>query len=155
MYQSEAPRLARYFELRFRGREDPDDLVQELFVRLAAGRPFEELRDPTGYLTRIMRNLLIDRNRKLRNVPGFIPMDGIEPAVPPDQTHEIEMRQTRDRYRHAVDGLPPRTRQVFLLHRVEEQSVRTIAEQLGISTRTVEWHIAQAVLRIGKALEAE
>ncbi|MCW2338179.1 RNA polymerase sigma-70 factor (ECF subfamily) [Sphingobium sp. B2D3A] len=155
MYRSEAPRLARYFQLRFQGREDPDDLVQELFARLAAGRPFEELRDPTGYLKRIMRNFLIDRNRRQRGVPGFVPMDGIEPAVPPEQAHEIEMKQTRERYRAAVDALPPRTREVFLMHRVEEQSVKIIAERLGISTRTVEWHLAQAIIRIGQALERE
>jgi len=155
MYRSEAPRLARYFQLRFRGREDPDDLVQELFMRLAAGRPFEELNDPTGYLKRIMRNLLIDRNRRLGRVPGFVPMDGIDPAVPPEQCHEMEMTQMRERYRAAVEALPPRTRDVFLLHRVDEVSVKIIADRLGISTRTVEWHIAQAVLRIGEALDRE
>jgi len=153
MYRSEAPRLVRYFQMRFRGREDPDDLVQEIFARLVAGRPFEELRDPTGYLKRIMRNLLIDRNHKQQRAPGFVPMEGIEPAVPPDQAYEIEMTQAREQYRAAVETLPPRTKEVFLMHRVEEHSVKTIAEHLGISTRTVEWHIAQAVLRISKALD--
>lgn len=153
MYRKESPRLARYFKVRFRGIEDPDDLVQEVFTRLAAGRPFGELRDPQRYLKRILRNFLIDRNRKNRTAPGFISMEGVEPSVPPDQAHAIEVKQMREQYRFAVDALPPRTREVFLLHRVEELSVKVIAERLGISTRTVEWHIGEAILRIGKALE--
>jgi len=153
MYREESPRLARYFKARFRGTEDPDDLVQEVFARLAAGRPFGELRDPRGYLRRILRNFLIDRNRKSRNAPGLVSMDGVEPSIPPDQMHAIEVTQMRQQYRFAVDALPPRTREVFLLHRVQELSVKMIAERLGISTRTVEWHISEAVLRIGKALE--
>ncbi len=56
----------------------------------------------------------------------------------------------RERYRLAIDGLPPRTKEVYLLHRVEELGYRQIAEQLGISTRTVEWHVAEAIVRIGK-----
>lgn len=153
MYREESPRLARYFKARFRGTEDPDDLVQEVFTRLAAGRPFGELRDPQGYLKRILRNFLIDRNRKIRNAPGFVSMEGVEPSVPPDQAHAIEVKQMREQYRSAVDALPPRTREVFLMHRVEELSVKVIAERLGISTRTVEWHIGEAILKIGKALE--
>lgn len=152
VYRTEAPRLARYFKFRFRGQEDPDDLVQDVFARLAAGRPLAELRDPEGYFKRTLRNFLIDRNRKRRRQPIFTSMEGVEPGMEPDQAHAIEVKQMQELYRAAVDALPPRTREVFLLHRVEELSVKVIARQLGISTRTVEWHIGEAILRIGKAL---
>lgn len=152
VYRTEAPRLAQYFKFRFRGLEDPEDLVQDVFARLAAGRPMSELRDPQGYFKRILRNFLIDRNRKRGRQPGFVSMDGIEPSKEPDQAHAIEVSQMQEQYRAAVDALPPRTKEVFLLHRVEELSVKTIAERLGISTRTVEWHIGEAIFRIGKAL---
>ena len=58
----------------------------------------------------------------------------------------------RERYRVAIDGLPPRTKEVYLLHRVEELGYRQIAEQLSISIRTVEWHVAEAIVRIGKTI---
>lgn len=155
VYRAQAPGLARYFRARFRGTEDPDDLVHEVFARLASVKSFDELRDPRAYLSRILRNFLIDRKRRLDKLPGLVGLDGIDPAVAPDQSHEIEVTQMRERYRIAVDTLPPRTRQVFLLHRAEERSVKIIAEELGISTRTVEWHLAEAILRIGEALERE
>jgi RNA polymerase sigma-70 factor (ECF subfamily) len=155
VYRAQAPGLARYFRARFRGQEDPDDMVQDLFARLAAGRPLRELRNPQAYFKRILRNYLIDRNRRLRRAPLMLPLDGVQPAVPPDQSHAIEVKQLQDRYRAGVDALPPRTREVFLMHRVEETSVKAIADQLGISSRTVEWHLAQAIMKIGEVLERE
>ncbi|WP_447725555.1 RNA polymerase sigma factor [Sphingomonas koreensis] len=155
IYRAQAPGLARYFRARFRGTEDPDDLVQEVFTRLAGGKPVAELRDPQAYLKRILRNLLITRKRRLDRRPLFVGLEGIEPAIPPDQSHAIELSEMQERYRACVDALPPRTREVFLLHRAEELKVKVIAERLGISSRTVEWHIAQAILRLGEALERE
>ena len=63
-----------------------------------------------------------------------------------------ELNEMRERYRVAVDGLSPRTKEVYLLHRAEELGYRQIAEQLNISIRTVEWHVAEAIVRIGKSI---
>src|SRR3546814_6380419 len=72
----------------------------------------------------------------------------------PDAT--AELNQMRERYRLAVDGLPPRTKEVYLLHRVEELGYRQIAEQLSISIRTVrsEEHTSelQSLMRISYAV---
>jgi len=155
IYRAQAPGLARYIRARFRGAEDPQDLVQEIFTRFAGGRPIAELRDPEAYLKRILRNFLITRKKRLDRHPTFVSLDGVEPAIPPAQAHAIELSDMHARYRACVDALPPRTREVFLLHRAEELGVKRIAEQLGISSRTVEWHIAQAIRRLGEALERE
>jgi DNA-binding NarL/FixJ family response regulator len=40
----------------------------------------------------------------------------------------------------------PRTREVFLMHRIEGLRCREIASRLGISQRSVEKHIARAAL---------
>jgi RNA polymerase sigma-70 factor (ECF subfamily) len=59
----------------------------------------------------------------------------------------------QDRYREIVATLPNRMREVFLLHRVDELGYKEIAAHLGISVRTVEWHIAEAIIRISKGLD--
>jgi RNA polymerase sigma factor (sigma-70 family) len=45
----------------------------------------------------------------------------------------------------AIAALPPRTREVFVLHRFEEMTCNGIAEQLGISVSAVEKHIMKAL----------
>lgn len=154
VYRTEAPRLLQYFRRRLRGADDPRDLVQEAFARLIGSAPAGMLRNPEAYLQRIARNMLIDRSRKRSGKIIHVPIsDGAEIPVLPDQSYAIEADDMKRLYLNAVEALPPRTRQVFLLHRVDELSYKVIAEDLGLSIRTVEWHIAEAIMRIGTALK--
>jgi RNA polymerase sigma factor (sigma-70 family) len=155
VYRSEAPRLARFLRKRLPRTEDPQDFVQEAFARLAGSSPNSLLRNPEAYLQRIVRNLLIDRSRRAIKVQYVELGDDLGVAVAPDQAHEIEASDTRRLYRTAVDALPARTREVFLLSRVEDIGYKEIAARLGISIRTVEWHVAEAIVRIEKALARE
>lgn len=154
IYRAEAPRLVRMVRGKLRNPEESQELVHDAFVQFAASRPDGPLRKPEAYLQRIVRNLLINRSKRLAKRPVHLPItDWTEIAAPPEQATAIELTQMRDQYRAIVATLPPRTREVFLLHRVEDLQYSEIAERLEISVRTVEWHVAQAIFRIGKALE--
>ena len=128
--------------------------MHDAFVRLASANPPDTPRSPEAYLQRIVRNLLLDRAKRAANRHEHVPIEpDMDLAVPPDQSYAIEADDVKRQYREAVAALPPRTREVFLLHRVDEVGYADIAEQLGISIGTVRWHMAQAILRIGEALE--
>jgi RNA polymerase sigma factor (sigma-70 family) len=153
MYRARAGMLRRYLRGRFRGSDEGEDLVQDTFLRLASQGSLARIKNPDAYLKRTLRNLLIDRARRAKARPTLVGMEGNEPSVRADQADGLEYAEMRVRYRAIVEQLPPRTREVFLLHRVEDCSVKDIAARLEISTRTVEWHVAQAILRIGAALD--
>ncbi|MDQ8757410.1 sigma-70 family RNA polymerase sigma factor [Sphingosinicella sp. LHD-64] len=154
LYRDQAPQLRRRLVARLRSTEEASDLVQEAFARLLGARALGTLRAPEAFLNRIVRNLLIDRARQRGRSAPHLPIDvEAEIAVRPTQADGIELDQMRTRYRAAVAALPPRTREVFTLHRVEELSYKAIAQRLGISVRTVEWHVAEAIVRIGKGLD--
>lgn len=156
LYRREAPRLRRYFHARVGRSDEVGDLVQEAFTRLAGRRLPGPLKNPAAYLQRIARNLLVDRSRRHAAAPPFVDVgnDGLpEVAVAPDQGCDLEAEQMMTAYERAVEALPPRTREVFLLHRLGELSYQEIADRLAISPRTVEWHIAEALLRIRRALD--
>jgi RNA polymerase sigma factor (sigma-70 family) len=154
LYREQAPRLRRRINAQLRSSEDANDLVQDAFARLLNAGARQALRTPEAFLNRIIRNLLIDRSRRLAHRLPHEPIDNANaPAVRATQEDAIELAQTRDRYLAAVAALPERMRQVFILHRVEGLGYREIAARLGISGRTVEWHIAEAIVRIGKELE--
>ncbi len=154
LYREQAPRLRRWLDARLRSSEEANDLVQDAFTRLLGSGARDGLRQPEAFLNRIVRNLLIDRSRRVSNRTPHVPIDEAnEPATRATQEDAIELAQMRERYRTAVDALPPRTRQVFLLHRTDGLGYKDIATQLGISIRTVEWHVGEALVRIGKDLE--
>lgn len=55
--------------------------------------------------------------------------------------------------REAIDKLPERCREVFMLSKMEELSNKEIAERLGISVKTVEVQMTKALSRLRKELE--
>lgn len=156
LYRDHAPRLRRRLRARLGSAEEANDLVHDAFARLIGARGAEQLREPGAFLNRIVRNLLVDRSRRLAVRAPHIAIDSdVEIAVAPDQGALIELEQMRQRYRQIVTSLPPRMREVFVLHRIEGLTYRQIADRLDISLRTVEWHIAEAIVRIGRGLDAE
>lgn len=156
LYRECAPKLRRRIRGRVGSDDEASDLVQDAFARLLGARPTEGLRAPGAFLNRIVRNLLIDRSRRLSARPPHVPLDTeAEFAVAPEQAEFIELEQMRRRYRDVVETLPPRMREVFVLHRIDGLSYKQIATRLDISVRTVEWHIAEAIVRISRGLDAE
>ena len=59
---------------------------------------------------------------------------------------------TAERYARALAALPDLTRSILLAHQQDGQSFAQLAERLGLTTQEVERHIADALIRIARAL---
>ena len=55
-------------------------------------------------------------------------------------------------YVKALDRLPERCREVFIRIREEKQSYAQVAEELGISTKTVDAQLQKATIRLKEAI---
>ncbi|QJU60628.1 sigma-70 family RNA polymerase sigma factor [Sphingomonas sp. AP4-R1] len=152
VYRREAPKLLSFLKPRVWLEEDRHDLVQEAFTRLVASRSTAASSNPGAYLQGIVRHLLADRVRAWAKAQSFDPVvySVGKDVAGPDAIAEVN--EMRERYRLAVENLPQRTKEVYLLHRAEELGYKQIAEKLDISIRTVEWHVAEAIVRIGKSI---
>ena len=156
IYRSEGPRLTRYVGRRLPSGQDALDLVHEAFLRFAGVGSRQALQKPGAYLQRIARNLLVDRSRRpeTRLAALHVPIEIVgeipEPAL---QEQEIGLSDMIRQYRQALDELPERTREVFLLQRVHELTYQQIADRIGISIPTVQYHIARALVHLDQRLE--
>ena len=156
LYRERAAGLRKRLRARLGSSEDANDILHEAFARLLGARPPDALREPGAFLNRIVRNLLVDRSRRHAAKPVHVTIESqCDCPIQPQQGQTLEYEQMRDRYRQLVASLPPRMRHVFVLHRIEGLSYREIAERLDISVRTVEWHIAEALVRISRGLDRE
>ena len=155
-YRDQHGRLLRYFRKRV-GRDAAPDLVQETFTRLLRNGGFDRLDNPGGYLTRCAHNLLIESaRRKWREQAVFYPFDeGRDAAVSPEQTLRLDEIDARRFYQRALDALPPRTRAIFLMHRQQCMTYREIAEHLGVSDKTVDYHMMRALAQCRRAAAAQ
>lgn len=126
-----------------------DDVLQDTFVRLQEAAKREPIEHPRAFLRKTATNLALNRiakaDRRLNDrVADFESSEVCSTTDGPDSALEAEQR-TRQLYR-AVARLPQQCRYVFLLKKVFGFSQQEIALALGISTSTVEKHIAKGLL---------
>lgn len=154
-YRRERSRLLAYAG-RHAGADAAPDLVQDAFLRAAGSEEAGVLRNPGGFLQRIVRNLLIDRARREATRPALTPLgEACEAACSALQHEEAVAAEMLERFENALDMLPDRTRAVFLMHRVEDLTYREIHEKLGISVAGVEYHMMKALAHLTRTLDVE
>jgi RNA polymerase sigma factor (sigma-70 family) len=66
----------------------------------------------------------------------------------------MDTRERLDRLRSVIQELPERTRQVFVLHRIEELTYGEVAARLGISESSVQKHLAKALQYVVQRLRS-
>lgn len=125
------------------------DIVQETYVRLASRDGIAGIENPRALLYRVAGNLAIDHLRRQRTRAKYLMPQPPPESVPdrrPTAEAEIEAKQQVALLMDAVNELPPRCREVFMLRKFEGRHQAEIAEALGISRNMVEKHLRKALL---------
>jgi RNA polymerase sigma-70 factor (ECF subfamily) len=125
---------------------DLDDVAQEVFLRLLRYSDDAVVEYPQSYLFRIATNVVNEWRERARN---SLPHDDvwlsdlqIEPEAEPESSVEHDLVNIH--VRRAVSRLPPRQRQVLLLHIREDLTYKQIAAKLKLTPRVVRRDIARA-----------
>ena len=155
-YYSKLVRFAREFVIL---EEDAENITQDVFTDLWERRDsMDHVENMNAYLFRLVKNRCLDHlkhkifeqkyvevmqtsfeielNLKLQSLDRF---DGSDMSVGNDT--EILVRA-------AINSLPKRCRDIFLLSRMEGQKYKEISERLGISVNTVECQMGIALKKL-------
>jgi len=141
-------------------RDDAAELVQECYVRLLRHSDVARFDDVArGYLFRTATNLARDhfRRRRSHQTDKHVNIDDVHlPADEANPERTVAWNETIASIKECVQSLPVVTRRVFLLSRFRSKTYPEIAAMLGISTRTVERKMSEAMeelaSRIGEVL---
>ncbi|CAI4030301.1 hypothetical protein DNFV4_00729 [Nitrospira tepida] len=132
------------------------DLAQETYLRLVSLAPTTSVAYPRALLFRTAANLAIDYLRqgqaRRRTGEALEAAADVPSAAPPADRALFDKQRLRI-FLDAIDSLPPRSREAFLLHRVHDCSYRAIAAKLGVSESAVEKLIMRALLHCRRALQ--
>lgn len=145
--------LAEYvdFDRRLTRRLGSPDLaseaLNETFLRLSGMREIGPVRSPKAYLFRIALNIATDRRRAEKRRLTADEVDTLLeiPDDRPDAARVIEDRSEVEQLKRAIAELPERRRRVLMLSRIDGLPNREIAALLGVTVRTVETDLKQAV----------
>jgi RNA polymerase sigma-70 factor, Bacteroides expansion family 1 len=139
-----------------RKREIAEEIVSDAFVTLWRQREnILEINDLKAYLYILVRNASISYLRKM-NSSKEISLDSLEeyytlPLTGPESDEITE--DILSQVNQAIDQLPPKCKIVFTLAKVQGMKYKEISEVLGISVKTINNHIANALVHISQSLE--
>lgn len=129
---------------------DIDDLVQETYSRLIRARMSGPVTSPKSLLFATARNAAYDicRRQRVVSIEGMADIDQLSVLEDRPTAAEIASRaQELNLLAEAMCQLPERCRQVLTLRKIYGLSHKEIADQLGISTNTVNNQLSIAIER--------
>jgi RNA polymerase sigma-70 factor (ECF subfamily) len=151
LYRRHNERLLGFLANRVRNaRLHAADLAQEVYLRLSRISRPQTIREPQAYLFRVARNVIHDHQLGLAGLPPTTELSelGEEGGVGAvnDPALQIEQRQRLEHILHVLEGVPPRARAIFTMHRAYGHTLEEMAVMFGISRSQVKKDFAKAVL---------
>ena len=149
------------YQSSFRILQDHDkcaDVIQEVFVNLweIRSKLFIKL-SLKSYLYAAVKYEVLRQLRK--QVINDDILDFIDTLKDNSNEELMEYKELQQQIDQIIEELPSRCQEVFKLSRLEHLTHKEIAEKLAISTKTVEYHIANALVylrsQLGKTLSIE
>jgi RNA polymerase sigma-70 factor (ECF subfamily) len=140
--------LIHFLRQRLRSAEDANDVAQEAYIRMMQYQNSTAIRSPSSMLFRIAINVANDlgRSDQVRRVSDQCSLEAVDlVSDTPSPEREVSAIQELKLLREAIEDLPPKCRQVFLLSRMRRMTYPQIAAHCGISVKMVEKHISRAL----------
>lgn len=139
--------LLRYFARRGFALHDAQDLAQEVFARLSNRAVLAGVAKPESYLFAVAANVLIDHVRRRKVRADYSAAEAADGAARFDDLTPERVLQGQQELNWVVSALnemPERMRNIFILARLENLPRSEIAQRLGVSKRLVEQQITLA-----------
>ncbi len=127
--------------------EDAEDVLQDVWYQFSSLGDIETLESVSGWLYRVARNKVTDRFRKKKNESledfSLMSEDGeldfknillAETRTPED---EFMKKMFWDELMTALDELPEKQREVFVMNELEDMSLQSIADLKNENIKTI------------------
>lgn len=128
--------------------QSAEDIVEDTFMKawqiIEEGK---EIADFKAYMYSMVRNACISFIRSKKETVGV-------ECIPEVDEETVDTSERDARLWKAIDGLPEKCREVFLLSKRDGLSNEEIAEKMGISIKTVKNQMTKAFTRLRDSLSA-
>jgi RNA polymerase sigma-70 factor (ECF subfamily) len=142
---------------------DAEDITQEVFIRAFQSlRAFRHDAAVDTWLYRIATNLVIDRFRREKRAPQWVPVgsdadeeirDLASPSRDGDPQATVQLDELQRHVQQAIQSLPTKLRAAVVLHDMEGLSYEEVAETLGCPVGTVKSRLFNARVLLRRKLQ--
>lgn len=157
LYREYGPGLRAFLLRNGLSREDVADIMQEAYCRIHQSGKVDEIQNPKAYLFRVANNLRINlqRHRVISVEEDALEISDLDVAGDePGPYRGIKGQQEFAIVCAALEELPSRCRQAFVMNRFENMTNAQIAAEFDLSVSMIEKHISHAISHMRKRLEA-
>lgn len=147
------PALVKYFLRKCGNATEAEDLAQDVLVRALGKSQWESAEQAKGYIFRIAVNRWHDRNRRSLTHGVAVEWDDSATFAEAEELSPERVLGNEQELHGviaALQELGERTRDVFMLFRLEQMKHGEIAQLFGISVSAVEKHVAKAVAHLAR-----
>lgn len=147
-----------YYACKFVDEDPAKDIVQDVFLKLWDDRSIQVNESLNGLLFTMVRNKCLQLIEKEKVRAGYanralLALREQEIQYYEGESHSIIQKELMQQLEEAINRLPDKCREVFILSRYHDKKNREIAEELGISVKAVEKQITKALHSIRKDLK--
>lgn len=149
LYMAYSPLVERFAYALLKNRSEVDDLSQNIFLKIWEIRDrLDSVKSFRSYLFAMVRHAVMDEMSKRKRTSAdidFLPESVLKDVSSADALSSMDTRNMMLMVNLAVSLMPEQRRRVFVMSRQDGASHKKIAETLGISVKTVEYHISKAL----------
>ena len=140
----------------FKSSHDVEDLLQDVYVKVAERGGLADVREPRAFLCKVAKNLALNEknrsgNRLSEQLDELVSDQHIPTTI--DLHDQAEQQQRFAHFCEAINQLPTQCRRVFVMNKIEGLGNAEIAEKLSISISTVDKHLAKGMIECKEALK--
>lgn len=155
LYNKYAGPLFVFAAGKLHSREVAEELVHDVFIRLWEKRTQLVIQtNVAAYLFRMMRNEVLQYLRSTKNTQPFIDeMLALEVGGSAASDESIALREMEAQLQTVIAGLPEKCREIYMLSRDQELSIKEIALQLDVAEQTVKNQLTKALSVLRRELK--
>lgn len=152
LYDEASPELVRLLRYKLGNHQDAEEVVQDAFEKLCRLEERKDIEDRRKYFfamanrmaLNVLRRRHVENNYLLeqQNISAVESGSNFSPEAIAGHNEKLSLIKA------ALRALPQKTRHVFLLHRFEGYTYPEIAEQLGLSRKSIEYHMNRALTAV-------
>lgn len=145
--QEYGKRLFGFIRSRVKNNEDAEDILQEVWYQLSSIIDTGTIEQMSSWLFRVSRNRIVDKKRKQKTLSlddmAYEDENG-ELVVPEalfadmaEAGSEFDTEYFKDIFFSALNELPEKQREVFVMNELEDMTLQQIADKTGESIKTI------------------
>ncbi|MDF3027042.1 MAG: hypothetical protein K0S23_1349 [Fluviicola sp.] len=145
--------LVRYGNTFLKDSDETEDVVQQVFVSLWEKRTQLDIHTSIrAVLYKSVQNACLNKIKHLK-VRDTYAEEMMAVAVPEETSDPVQVNELNERIQQALESMPEQCGRIFKMSRFEQLRYQEIADQLGLSVKTVENQMGKALKIVREELK--